>query len=87
MLVLYELSFSQGMPREASRARKSSRTPKSDLRTLTLVARAKPQDSGAQRRDRVHSVARRAPAAPYALRTMFDPANVNKKKEKRVAIQ
>jgi hypothetical protein len=36
----------------------------------------------------VHSVARRAPAAPYtSSRTMFDPANVNKKKEKRVAIQ
>ena len=26
-------------------------------------------------------------APPTTLRTMFDPANINKKKEKRVAIQ
>ena len=60
-----------------------------EVEDVDVVAGAKPS-----RRTRVHSVARRAPNAPltssplsHELRTMFDPANVHKKKEKRVAIQ
>jgi len=54
---------------------------------MRTLPRAKPQT-------RVHSVARRAPNAPLTSSPlsndapiMFDPANINKKKEKRVAIQ
>ena len=64
------------------------RVPKPEVPEVEdVVAGAKPQT-------RVHSVARRAPNAPLTSSPlsndapiMFDPANINKKKEKRVAIQ